>query len=108
MGIRPRSEDGMPLSDHERRLLAEIEQTLITDDRRFAGSTWPHWLQIPTAVWAVGAFLGLGCVVLSVIIAGGIGAAVAVVGVVLIMASCWTAFRSHRRRRAGRSHQTEM
>jgi membrane protein implicated in regulation of membrane protease activity len=50
-------------------------------------------------VWAVGACLGLFCVVLGLVIAGGIGTAVALVGFAVIVAICAAALRSHRRRR---------
>jgi Flp pilus assembly protein TadB len=87
------------LSDDEQRVLAEIEHDLVTDDRRFAESIGRRRMDIPTPVWAVGICLGLGCIVFGLITAGGIGTAVAVVGFVVIVASCWAALRSYRRRR---------
>jgi Flp pilus assembly protein TadB len=87
------------LSDHERRVLAEIEQDLVADDPRFAKSIGRRRVGIRPAVWAVGIFLGLGCIVVGLVIAGGIGTAVAVVGFVVIVASCWAALRWYRRRR---------
>jgi len=41
---------------------------------------------------------GLGCVVFGVVIAGGVGTAVALVGFVVVISICAAAFRSHRRR----------
>ena len=89
----------MALSDDEQRVLAQIEHDLVTDDPRFAESIERPRIGIPTAVWAVGIGLGLGCIVFGLITAGGIGTAVAVVGFVVIVASCSAALRSYRRRR---------
>ncbi len=98
----------MPLSDYERRVLADIEQDLITDGSGLAKAFGPRRLRIPTAVWAVCGCLGFGCVVLGLITAGGLGAAVAVVGFVFIVASCWAALRLHRRQRPSPPHQAEV
>jgi hypothetical protein len=87
------------LSDHERRVLAEIEHDLVTDDPRFAESIGRRRRGIATAAWAVGICVGLGCIVFGLTTAGGIGTAVAVVGSVLLVASCSAALRSYRRRR---------
>ena len=89
----------MALSDDERRVLAEIERDLVADDPRFAESIARRRVGIRPAVWAVGIFLGLSCVVAGLVIAGAIGTALAVIGFVAIVANCWAALRSHRRRR---------
>lgn len=88
----------MALSDDEQRVLAEIEQGLVADDARFAESLGRRRMGIPSAVWAVAACCGLGSVVLGLVMAGGIGIAVALVGFVVIVAVCWAALRSRRRR----------
>jgi lipid-A-disaccharide synthase-like uncharacterized protein len=87
------------LSDDERRVLAEIERDLVADDPKFAKSIERRRVRIPPAVWAVGIFGGLSCIVIGLVIAGAIGMATAVVGFVLIVANSWAALRSHRRRR---------
>jgi Na+(H+)/acetate symporter ActP len=92
------------LSEYEQRVLAEIEQDLIAGDPGFAESIRRHRTVIPTAVWAAGTCLGLSCVVLGLVIAGGIGTAVAVIGFVVIVTSCAAAFRSRRRRPHDASH----
>lgn len=90
----------MALSDDERRVLAQIERDLVADDPGFAESISRRRVGIPWAVWAGGIFLGLTCVVIGLVIAGGIGTAVAVVGFVLIIASCAVALRARRPRRS--------
>lgn len=88
----------MALSEYEQRVLAEIEQDLIAGNPGSAESVGRRPTVIPTAVWAVGTCLGLACVVLGLVIAGGIGTAVAVLGFVVIVAGCGAAVRSHRGR----------
>jgi hypothetical protein len=89
----------MALSDDERRVLAQIERDLVADDPGFAESISRRRVGIPRAVWAGGILLGLSCAVVGLVIAGGIGTAVAVVGFVLIVAGCAAALRAHRTRR---------
>ena len=90
----------MALSDDERRVLAQIERDLVADDPRFAKSIARRRLGLPWFAWAFGGFLGPCCVVIGLVIAGGIGTAVAVVGFVLIIASCAVALRARRPRRS--------
>jgi hypothetical protein len=99
MALRAWREDGAPLSDHERRVLSEIEQGLIAVDPKLAESIGRHRWRIPRLVWAVGACFGVGFVVLGLITGDGIGALIAVVGFVLIVANCCAALGSRRRRR---------
>ena len=89
----------MGLSDDEQRVLAEIEQGLAADDPRFAGSIGRRRMRIPLVVWAVGVCFGLGCVVFGVVVAGGVGTALALLGFVVVISICAAVLRSHRRRR---------
>lgn len=94
----------MPLSEHERRVLDEIERALTSDDPAFASSIGAGQSQerrrIRWVVSAVGASLGFGLVVLGLVLANGIGDAGAAVGFVLIVVSCWAAIRAWRDRRS--------
>jgi len=90
----------MPLSEHERRLLDEIEQSLRAEDRRFAlsirsGRVGPR-TRIVLALCVVSLLVGFGLVVLGAGEGTGIGTVVAVAGFVVIVASCWCVWRSRR------------
>ena len=89
----------MALSDDEQRVLAEIEQGLLADDVRFPDSVGRHRPGVPSVAWAVGICVGLSCVVVGLVIANGVGIALALIGFAVIVAACWAALRSHRRRR---------
>ena len=94
----------MPLSDHEQRLLDEIEQALYAEDPKFASSVRAarrrHYPRIrTTAVLCVfGVLAGLGLVLIG-LLANII--ALSVVGFVLLVGACgygvqsWRARRSH-------------
>jgi len=92
----------MPLSDREQRLFEEIEQALIADDPRFAstgcGGRSKALSRIPVALSVIAALIGLGCVVFGLITGTVLGASIATAGFVLIVASCWAAIVTRRRR----------
>jgi Flp pilus assembly protein TadB len=101
MALGARRGDGVALSDDEQRVLAEIEQGLFAEDPGFAESTGRRRMGFRWAVWVVGMCIGFGCVVLGLVIAGGVGVAVAVFGLVVIVV-CAATVRSRRRRRPRR------
>ena len=99
----------MPLSDYEQRVLDEIEHDLMTDDPRLAASITPGKSRITRVAWAIGALVGLGCVVVvGLITAGGVGATLAVVGFVIIVATCWATVRACRSLRSSPQHGPGM
>ncbi len=79
----------MPLSDHEQRLLDEIEQALYAEDPKFAASVRSARGRTRTrrhaALSVLGAVVGL-CVVLVGLVTNII--ALSVVGFVLVVGSC--------------------
>jgi hypothetical protein len=82
----------MPLSDHEQRLLDEIEQALYAEDPKFASSVRsarPHnRARTMLALSVLGTLLGLVVVIVGLGIGRGIGTAIGVLGFVLIVGSC--------------------
>lgn len=94
----------MPLSEHEQRLLDEIEQALYAEDPKFASSVRgararrrPH-IRSTALLCALGILAGLGLVLvglLATIIA------LSVVGFVLLVASCAYGVQAVRHRRSG-------
>src|SRR3978361_2254329 len=76
----------MPLSDHEQRLLEQIERALYADDPKLAStirSTNPR-MYIVRRLWRSFALflLGLGVLIASVIVGGGGGAVGIVLGLI--------------------------
>jgi Protein of unknown function (DUF3040) len=96
----------VPLSKHELRVLHDIEQALISDEPKFASSIWfggsDTRPRIGAPALAIAASLGVVCILFGLVTASGVGAAVAVAGFVLIVASCWGTVHAWRRRRAVR------
>jgi hypothetical protein len=89
----------MPLSDHEQRILAEIERRLLEEDPKFAqqvGSSFQAHLARRLKLAAVGFVLGLGILVVGFIQNVGLGVA----GFVVMLASIFEVVRTLRRRAA--------
>ena len=89
----------MPLSEHEQRLLDEIEQALYAEDPKFASavrsarSRTRHRSSLLTAVIGIG--LGLGLVLVGLLATVIV---LSVVGFVLLVAGCAYAVQSIRHR----------
>ena len=94
----------MPLSDHEQRLLDEIEQALYAEDPKFAASVRSTRARSRTRRSAVlcglGVFVGLGLVLVGLFTTI---IALSVVGFVLVVGSCGYAVQVLR----GREQATE-
>lgn len=95
--------EGMvPLSEHEQKLLDQIEQALYAEDPKFASSVRsarPHSSTRRSIVLSVlGVFVGLGLVLVG-LVANLI--ALSIVGFVLVVASCGWAAQSLRSHPAG-------
>lgn len=92
----------MPLSDHEQRLLDEIEQALYAEDPKFAASVRSARAGSRTrrsaALCVLGVLAGLALVLVGLIATI---VALSVVGFVLLVASCGYAVQIVRSRRAG-------
>ena len=93
----------MPLSDHEQRLLDEIEQALYAEDPKFAASvrsarTRRSRTHRSAALCIVGVLAGLALVLVGLIATI---IALSVVGFVLLVASCGYAVQIVRGRRNG-------
>jgi hypothetical protein len=82
----------MPLSDHEQRLLDEIEQALYAEDPKFASSVRsarPHnRARSMLALGVFGTLLGLVVVIVGLGVGRSVGTAIGVSGFVLIVGSC--------------------
>ena len=78
----------MPLSDHEQRLLDQIEQALYAEDPKFASSVSSKRMRVRPRLRLVGAVVGI-VLGLLVVVVGLLSKliAVGVIGFVLIMAS---------------------
>lgn len=89
----------MPLSDHEQRLLDEIEQALYADDPKFVStvrSVRPHAsLRRVLILCGVGVLVGMGLVLTGLVTSL---IAISVVGFVLVVGSCGFAAQALRRR----------
>ncbi|MBV9292372.1 MAG: DUF3040 domain-containing protein [Frankiales bacterium] len=94
----------MPLSEHEQRLLEQIEQALYAEDPKFA-QTWRvrdlRSLRRARALRA-GAlvFVGLGLLVAGVVIQGGntvVGVVLGVVGFLAMLGGAWFAMAGRQR-----------
>lgn len=91
----------MPLSEHEQRLLDEIEQALYAEDPKFAANVRsvrrPMQARRVMVLCVLGAVLGLGLVLVGLITTI---IALSVVGFVLVVGACGfaaTRLRSHDR-----------
>src|SRR4051794_7944584 len=91
-------EEPVPLSEHEQRLLEQIEQALYEDDPKFAHS-WRvkdlrrlQRLRVLRAIAAI--VIGLGLLIAGVIIQGDntvVGVALGVAGFLLMLGGAWLA-----------------
>ncbi|MDQ1696502.1 MAG: hypothetical protein QOJ03_1855 [Frankiaceae bacterium] len=97
----------MPLSEHEQRLLEQIEQALYAEDPKFAQSWRVRDLRslqrtrVLRAILLV--LLGLGLLVGGVIVQGGntvLGVALGVGGFLLMLTGAWLAMSRRQRTRA--------
>lgn len=90
----------MPLSDHEQRLLDEIEQALYADDPKFAASVRAARTRSRTRrailLGAVGVIVGLALVLVGLVAEITV---LSVVGFVLVVGSCGWAAQVMRGRR---------
>ena len=97
----------MPLSEHEQRLLEQIEQALYAEDPKFARSWRVRDLRSLQRVRAIRAALlvvvGLGLLVAGVIVQGSstvVGVALGVAGFVLMLVGAWLALSTRSRQPA--------
>ena len=93
----------MPLSDHEQRLLDEIEQALYAEDPKFAASVRSartrSRVRRTVVLCAVGVIAGLALILVGLIVPV---IALSVVGFVLVVGSCGFAIQMLR----GRDHSS--
>jgi Flp pilus assembly protein TadB len=99
----PATKEGtVPLSDHEQRLLDEIEQALYAEDPKFAASVRSARTRSRTrrsaALCVIGVLAGLALVLVGLIATI---VALSVVGFVLLVAACGYAVQIVRGRRTG-------
>ncbi|HSY16049.1 MAG TPA: DUF3040 domain-containing protein [Jatrophihabitantaceae bacterium] len=91
----------MPLSDHEQRLLEQIEQALYAEDPKFAASVRSARKRMPGRRWIpisiIGVLAGLAIVLVALLVKIIV---LGVVGFVLIVAACAYAASMVRRRSA--------
>ena len=88
----------MPLSEHEQRILAEIERRLLEEDPKFAhqvGSSFRAHLGRRMKLAVAGFILGLAVVISSTFLEN---VAVGVAGFVIMLASVFVFMRAMRRR----------
>ncbi len=95
----------MPLSDHEREQLEQIENDLLTNEPRLAASLNPtrvarqrKWNSILTA--SLGLLAGFAILFLGLRLANDLGTAIGVVGSLAIVAACKASVTA-----AGQRHQ---
>ena len=90
----------MPLSDHEQRLFAEIEQSLAADDGRFAPAARPRGPKTASRASQVASVIavlvGCGCIGVGLVTGIGLGTAIAAIGFLFLVAGCWLAIRAWR------------
>ena len=101
----------MPLSDHEQRLLDEIEQALYAEDPKFANSVRSARTRSRTrrsvAICVIGVLAGLGLVLVGLIATSvEVSIALSVIGFVLVVAACGYAVQTLRGREASRQPGT--
>lgn len=96
----------MPLSREEQRVLDEIERALLVDDPDLARRTRPRrrrrlQVRIPR-IWLAlaGLLAGTTLIVVGLLVVDPVHIALAVSGFVVLVATCWFAVTSFRRRRA--------
>ena len=107
-------EGAVPLSEHEQRLLEQIEQALYAEDPKFARS-WRvrdlRSLQRARAIRAaVLVVVGLGLLVAGVIVQGSstiVGVALGVGGFLLMLVGAWLALSTRSRQSAPRQPNTK-
>ncbi len=97
----------MPLSEHEQRLLEQIEQALYAEDPKFARSWRVRDLRSLQRVRAIRAALlvvvGMGLLVAGVIVQGSstvVGVALGVAGFLLMLSGAWLALSTRSRQSA--------
>ena len=97
----------MPLSEHEQRLLEQIEQALYAEDPKFARSWRVRDLKSLQRVRAIRAaalvLVGLGLLVAGVIVQGSsivVGVSLGVAGFVLMLLGAWLALSTRSRQSA--------
>jgi Na+/melibiose symporter-like transporter len=97
----------VPLSEHEQRLLEQIEQALYAEDPKFARSWRVRDLRSLQRVRAIRAaalvVVGLGLLVAGVIVQSSsiiVGVALGVVGFVLMLLGAWLALSTRSRQSA--------
>ncbi len=97
----------MPLSDHEQRLLDQIEQALYAEDPKFASAVRSARSRSRTRrsilLSALGVVVGLGLVLVGLVASLIV---LSVVGFVLVVAACGWAVQSLRRHPAASSDPT--
>ncbi|MFL6099647.1 MAG: DUF3040 domain-containing protein [Actinomycetales bacterium] len=95
----------VPLSEHEQRLLEQMEQQLSVEDPKFAnamrGSTTKAKARRRMVLGALGVLVGLGLVVLGVARGGAAGLALGIAGFAVMVAGAWLAVTPPRRKNAG-------
>lgn len=95
----------MPLSEHEQRLLEQMEQQLSVDDPKFAnamrGSATRAKARRRMVLGALGVLIGLGLVVLGVARGGAAGLILGIAGFALMVAGAWLAVTPPKRKNAG-------
>ena len=104
----------MPLSEHEQRLLEQIEQALYAEDPKFARSWRVRDLRSLQRVRAIRAALlvvvGLGLLVAGVIVQGTstvVGVALGVAGFLLMLVGAWLALSTRSRQSAPKQPKTQ-
>lgn len=105
----------MPLSEHEQRLLEQIEQALYAEDPKFARSWRVRDLRSLKRTRAIRAALlvvvGLGLLVAGVIVQSSsivVGVVLGVVGFLLMLGGAWLALSSRSRQPAPRQPKVRV
>ena len=95
----------MPLSEHEQRLLEQMEQQLSVEDPKFAnamrGSAARAKARRRMVLGALGVLIGLGLVLLGVARGGAAGLTLGIAGFALMVAGAWLAVTPPRRQAPG-------
>jgi hypothetical protein len=94
----------VPLSEHEQRLLEQMEQQLSVEDPKFASAMRGSAARVKARrrmfLGALGVLVGLGLVVLGVARGGAPGLALGIAGFALMVAGAWLAVTPPRRKAA--------